>query len=223
MAARRPRRTAAPPPPPGGGEESLSIIAGLGEFSALLDEFAAAISQELELAGQTERQVIAQAFRDTLAVQSASIRDMFRDVVGGLPAEGRTDAELFWRASGAAVAIGAARAAIQNPALAKRTVLEWIKLILELIKKVIAEILEHLGHLFPWLLNPLSIILEILKILNNLLAGLNELLAGREPVDMNRLSNEMWQGLEVFWRAKAAFLKVGSAKREDADTRGAAT
>ena len=220
MGARRTPRPSAQPP--GGGEEP-QIVAGLGEFAALLDDFAAAINEELALAGQAERQAAGQVLRDTLAVQSASIRDLFRDVLAGLPAEGRTDVERFWRASGAATAIAAARAAIQNPALARRTVLEWIKLILELIKKILTQILAFVKEHFPWLfglIRILTIIIALLNILNNLLANLNKLLAGREPVDMNRESREMWQGLEAFWRAEAAFMRLGTAEPDRGDATG---
>jgi len=217
--------TAAVPPPPGGGGEPL-IVAGLGEFAALVDEFAAAVNDELTLAGQSERQAIGQILRDTLVVQSSSVRDLFREVFAGLPADGQTDVERFWRASGAATAIAGARAAIQNPALAKRSVLEWIKLILEFLKKIIALILEFMRNNFPWLvglIKILEIILALLKILDNLFEKLNKLLVGREPVDMARESREMWQGLEAFWRAKAAFMKLGSVDTDRGDAASAGT
>jgi len=199
--------------------EDSPILAGLTDFGSMLDDFAAAVIRELELAGQTERQAVAQVFRDTLAVQASSVRDLFHDILRNLPSEGVAEVELFWRSSGAAVAISGARAAIQNGALAKRSVLEWIKLIIELIKKVISHILEHIQDL-PFLAGiagTLVIILALANIIDNLLAGLNDLLAGREPVDMSRVSRNMWQGLETFWRAKAAFLKVG---RVESDARG---
>jgi hypothetical protein len=41
-------------------------------------------------------------------------------------------------------------------------------------------------------------------------------LAGREPVDMNRLSRSMWEGLEVFWKAQAAFMGSSSSDMEPA-------
>jgi hypothetical protein len=221
----RSRRAANASVPPTGGAEPL-IVAGLGEFAALVDEFAAAVNDELGLAGQVERQAIGQICRDTLVVQSSSIRDLFREVVDGLPADGQMDVERFWRASGAATAIAAARLAIQNPALARRSVLEWIKLILEFIKKIIAEILKFLRDKFPWLvglINILEIILALLNILDNVLAQLNKILAGREPVDMARESREMWQGLEAFWRAKAAFMRLGNVETDRGDVPGAGT
>jgi hypothetical protein len=199
--------------------QDFQILAGLTDFAALLDDFAAAVIDELELAGQSERQAVAQAFRATLAVQANSVRDLFRDILTNISAEGAAEAELFWRSSGASVAISGARAAIQNGALAKRSVLEWIKLIIELIKKVILQLLDHLQDL-PFLAGIkkwLLIILAIANIIDNLLAALNDLLAGREPVDMHRVSRNMWQGLETYWRAKAAFLRVA---RVDLDARG---
>lgn len=223
MGARR-RAGSGPSVPPPTGSEELLIVAGLSEFAALLDEFAAAVNEELAVAGQQERQAIAQIFRDTLAVQSRSITELFREVLASLPADGAKDVDRFWRASGAATTIAAARAAIQNPALARRSVLEWIKLILELIKKVIAQILKFIKQNFPLhfgLIRTLLLILAVLNILNNLLAKLNELLTGREPVDMASESREMWQGLETFWRAEAAFLNLrGGETDRRSDTLG---
>lgn len=226
MGARSRRSPASAPPPPGGGGEPL-IVAGLGEFASLVDEFAAAVNDELGLAGQKERQAVGQICRDTLVVQSSSIRELFREVVAGLPADGQMDVERFWRASGATTAIGSARRAIQDQTLARRSVLEWIKLILELIKKIIAQILKFIRDKFPWLgglINILEIVLALLQILDNLFDRLNKLLAGREPVDMARESREMWQGLEAFWRAKAAFMgSVETDRRGDAQGAGTAT
>src|SRR5205823_1256081 len=132
MAARR-RAASSSAAPPSGGEEHL-IIAGLAEFAALVNDFAVAVDEQLALADQQERQAIAQILRDTLAVESSSISELFREVLASLPADGRKDVERFWSVSGATPTITAARRAIQNPALARRSVLEWIKLILELIK-----------------------------------------------------------------------------------------
>lgn len=201
------------------GREDFQILAGLTDFAGLLDDFAAAVINEFELAGQTERQAVAQVFRDTLAVQANSVRDVFRDILANLPVEGAAHVELFWRSSGAAVAIAGARAAIQNPALAKRSVLEWIKFIVEMIKKVILQILDDINGEFSFLLGIkklLLIILAILNIIDNLLKALNDMLSGHEPVDMGRVSREMWQGLETYWRAKAAFLRIG---RMESDAR----
>lgn len=213
---------------PGGNGEPVSV-AGLREFSFLVDEFAVAVNAELGEAGQAERQTIGQVFRDTLAVQTNSIRDLFREVVAGLPADGKRDVEVFWRSSGASTAMTGARHAIQDGTLARRSVLEWIKLILEVIKKIIADILAFIKKHFPWLIGLikiLTIILGLLHILDNLLGNLNKLLAGREPVDMARETREMWQGLETFWRAEAAFMRLGSSeadRRDDVLSVGTAT
>lgn len=143
--SRRSRNTSAVPP---NADREPLIIAGLVEFSALVDGFAAAVHDELGLADQKERQAMAQIFRETLVVQSSSITELFREVFDGLPADGKTDVERFWRASGAATAIAASRRALQDGTLARRTVLEWIKLILELIKKILASILEFIHSHF---------------------------------------------------------------------------
>jgi hypothetical protein len=45
-----------------------------------------------------------------------------------------------------------------------------------------------------------------------------------KPVDMARESREMWQGLETFWRAEAAFMKLGSVESDRrGETPGAGT
>lgn len=228
MATRNRRSQNASAPAAGGNGEPVSV-AGLREFAFLVDEFAAAVNAELGEAGQAERQTIGQVFRDTLAVQTNSIRDLFREVVAGLPADGKTDVEIFWRSSGAAVAMAGARRAIQDRTLARRSVLEWIKLLLELIKKIIISILAFIKEHFPWLkglIKILTIILALLVALDNILGKLNELLAGREPVDMARQTREMWQGLETFWRAEAAFMRLGSSegdRRDDVLSVGTAT
>jgi hypothetical protein len=144
---------------------------------------------------------------------------MFREVFMDLPGDGKLNVEQFWRASGAEGSISGARAAIRDRSLARRSVLEWIKLILELIKKIIAQILEFINAHFPLkrgLIRVLTIILAILHIIDNLLSGLNQLLAGREPVDMDRLSRSMWEGLEVYWNAQAAFVGSSSSDMETA-------
>jgi hypothetical protein len=204
-------------PPTNGGQPSS--VSGLGEFGALLDEFAGAIDEELGLSGQQERQAVARVLRDTLAVQSGGVQEMFREVFTDLPGDGKLNVEQFWRVSGAQVSISGARAAIRDKSLAKRSVLEWIKLILEPIKKTIALILSFIKEHFKikfGLIHVLTIILAILKIIDNLLFGLNQLLAGREPVDMDRLSNSMWEGLKVYWNAQAAFMGSASSDMETA-------
>lgn len=226
MAIRNRRSSKTPTPQPTGDVE-LTSIAGLREFSGLVDDFAAAVNEELREAGQSERQAVGQAFRDTLAVQTGSIVELFQKIVLGLPADGQANVELFWRSSGAAVAITAARSAIQNNALGRRSVLEWIKLILEALKKILRQVLQFIKTHFPLsgLDLYLSIIVDLLPILNNLLDLLNKLLAGREPVDMARLSREMWHGLEAFWRAEAAAMRLGSVEADrsgDALGRGGA-
>src|SRR4051795_1372365 len=86
-------------PPTNGGEPSS--VSGLGEFGALLDEFAGAIDEELGLSGQQERQAVAKVFRDTLAAQSGGVQEMFREVFTDLPGDGKLNVEQFWRVSGA--------------------------------------------------------------------------------------------------------------------------
>ena len=53
--------------PPTNGGQPISV-SGLGEFGSLLDEFAAAVGEELALAGQQERQAVAKVLRDALAM-----------------------------------------------------------------------------------------------------------------------------------------------------------
>ncbi len=212
----RPPSAASTEPPTNGGKSSF--VSGLGEFGSLLDEFAGAIDEELGLSGQQERQAVAKVFRGTLAAQSGGVQEIFREILADLPGDGKLNVEQFWRVSGAQVAISGARAAIRDKSLAKRSVLEWIKLILELIKKTIAQILDFIGgnFLLKGLKNILTLILSILVIIDNLLAGLNQLLTGSEPVDMNRLSRSMWEGLEVYWKAQAAFMGSSPSKLETA-------
>lgn len=204
-------------PPTNGGQPSS--VSGLGEFGSLLDEFAGAIEEELGLSGQQERQAVAKVFRGTLAAQSGGVQEMFGEVFTDLPGDGKLNVEQFWRVSGAQVSISGARAAIRDKSLARRSVLEWIKLILELIKKIIAQILQFIKDNFPLkfgLKKVLAIILGILNIIDNLLSDLNQLLAGSEPVDMNRLSRSMWEGLEVYWNAQAAFMGSSFSDTETA-------
>ena len=204
--------------PPTNGGQPFSV-SGLDEFGSLLDEFAGAIDEELGLSGQQERQAVAKVFRGTLAAQSGGVQEMFREVFTDLPSDGKLNVEQFWRVSGAQVAISGARAAIRDRSLARRSVLEWIKLILELIKKIIISILKFIKDNFPLkfgLIRVLTIILGILNIIDNLLSLLNQLLAGREPVDMDRLSRSMWEGLEVYWNAQATFMGSSSSDMETA-------
>jgi hypothetical protein len=204
-------------PPTNAGQPSF--VSGLGEFGSLLDEFAGAVEEELGLSGQQERQAVAKVLRGSLAAQSGGVQEMFREVFTDLPGDGKLKVEQFWRMSGAQLSISGARAAIRDKALARRSVLEWVKLILELIKKIIALILDFINVHFPLafgLILVLTIILAILNIIDNLLHGLNQLLAGREPVDMDRLSRSMWEGLEVYWKAQAAFLGSSALDMETA-------
>jgi hypothetical protein len=199
-------------PPTNAGQPSF--VSGLGEFGSLLDEFAAAVDEELGLSGQHERQAVAKVFRATLAAQSDGIQEMFRKVFTELPGEGKLSVEQFWRVSGAQVTISGARAAIRDRSLARRSVLEWIKLIIELIKKIIAQIINFINTIFPGLAQILTIILAILQSIENLLSNLNQLLAGGEPVDMDRLSRSMWEGLIVYWKALAVFRGSSSLAME---------
>lgn len=138
-----------------------------------------------------------------LKKQASSLVETFQDIYDSQDAEGRQFLEKFIRSTDVTELIVRSRALLKGPTLQKRSLLEWIILIIELIK----EILVMIGDLFNLPDRVIKFILGILEIVEKILKFIAMLLGQRGAEIADSSDRIFWTSLERYWNTTAAWKK----------------
>ncbi|HQR33959.1 MAG TPA: hypothetical protein PLK30_14580 [Blastocatellia bacterium] len=186
-------------PPPENNEYRLAFFG----FSELLEEYSNGVRDVLKSEGANEQIEVLEVMKLALKKQASSLVETFQDIYDSQDAEGRQFLEKFIRSTDVTELIVRSRALLKGPTLQKRSLLEWIILIIELIK----EILVMIGDLFNLPDRVIKFILGILEIVEKILKFIAMLLGQRGAEIADSSDRIFWTSLERYWNTTAAWKK----------------
>lgn len=197
---------AEPTRPPGGSEGADEIRAVFEPFVALVDEYFQSIDELLAGEGEQEQRQVIGVLRTAGRTQTETFNRTFQEIFDAQDDDGRRLLARYLNGSGAPQMIADARGLLANRALQRRSLLEWIGLILSVIKEllpILADLLNIGGRI-------LKFIMALLEILDKILELLGVSLGGRARENNSAAEEVVWRSLERYWRTTAA-MKAATA------------
>jgi hypothetical protein len=194
-------------PGPAHGREGASDIRAVFEpFVALIDEYFQSIDDLLASEGEQEQRQVIGVLRTAGRTQAETFNRTFQEIFDAQDDDGRSLLARYLNGSGAPQMIADARGLLGNRALQRRSLLDWIGIILSVIKEllpILADLLNIGGKI-------LKFIMALLEILDKILELLGVSLGGRARENNSAAEEIVWRSLERYWRTTAA-MKAATA------------